>query len=163
MLDYSNLNVTIQDLEELHIAALEYVGEYEGNDNIVDKMLYEILKWAVPAKIFNFPKKTKLISIYPQSQEEKRLIFGITIEKTVTPPEHIKKVRIDSGKYAVARVEVESHEFQQAWKLLYRWISENGYIPQQKPPYEIQHNDSCKHPERKHIVDICVPITKVKK
>lgn len=158
MLNYSDLKVKIKDMKEIHIAALEHIGEYEGDGQVFDNMLDKILEWAVPEKLFDFPEKTKIISLYSQDKEEKKLIFGITIKDTVKTPKNINKVKVDSGKHAVARFELHPEEFGLAWEFIYRWIGENGYTPEGKPAYEIQHNDSCEHPEKKHIVDICVPI-----
>lgn len=66
---------------------------------------------------------------------------------------------IPGGTYAVARFELSDQEYEAAWQLLYgQWLPQSGYQPDDRPTYERYVNNPDEHPERKHIVDICVPV-----
>jgi AraC family transcriptional regulator len=38
------------------------------------------------------------------------------------------------------------------------WLPDSGYQPDDRPCYELYHNDPKEHPENKCIVDICIPV-----
>jgi len=60
---------------------------------------------------------------------------------------------------AVANFELSApEEYQDAWfALCGGWLPESGYQPDDRPSFELYLNDSNKHPEGKHIVDIYLP------
>jgi len=39
-----------------------------------------------------------------------------------------------------------------------RWVAQSGYQPADASPYELYHNNHEEHPEKKFIVDICIPV-----
>ena len=41
------------------------------------------------------------------------------------------------------------------------WLPESGYEPDDRPCFEICHNDPKEHPEGKFVVDLCVPLKPV--
>ena len=46
-----------------------------------------------------------------------------------------------------------------AWdEVMGKWLPESGYQPDDRPCYELYHNDPKTHPEGKFLVDICVPV-----
>lgn len=49
-------------------------------------------------------------------------------------------------------------EFQKAWNTMCHWFTESGYQQGDGCTYELYHNDYTTHPEKKHIVDICIPV-----
>ena len=68
-------------------------------------------------------------------------------------------MKIDGGQYAVARFELATNEYPDAWNAVYGgWLPESGYQPKDGPPLEIYRNEPGQHPEGKCIVDICVPV-----
>ena len=66
---------------------------------------------------------------------------------------------VSGGRYAVARFELKEDEFAEAWDLLVGgWLPQSGYQPADGPYYELYHNNPEEHPERIHILDICIPV-----
>ena len=66
---------------------------------------------------------------------------------------------IPGGKFAVARFEIVSEEFEEAWNMLMGgWMPESGYQPDDRLCYELSHNNPKEHPEGKYVVDICLPV-----
>jgi len=66
---------------------------------------------------------------------------------------------VAGGKFAIARFEIDETQFQESWDLIMcKWLPESGYQCDDKLPYELYHNDHQQHPEKKFILDICVPV-----
>jgi len=70
----------------------------------------------------------------------------------------IGEMAVKKGKYAVGHFEVNHNEFQDAWDYMCAWTIENGYEAGEGDYYEIYHNDNNTRPEKKFIVDICIPV-----
>lgn len=47
---------------------------------------------------------------------------------------------------------------EQAWNTMCLWFTENGYQPGNGSTYELYYNDHNEHPEKKFILDICIPV-----
>lgn len=148
----------VEQLEEFTVVGLVHKGEYEGDGELYDRMLDKILEWAEPKGLFNFPKETQLVSVYNEEGNQKELYFGITIDKKIDCPDNLIKRTVEAGKYVTLKTAVKATEYGKAWGSLYGYIGENGYRVDDKPAYELQFNDSCEHPEKKHEVKLCVPI-----
>ncbi|MBU0595441.1 GyrI-like domain-containing protein, partial [Candidatus Bipolaricaulota bacterium] len=59
----------------------------------------------------------------------------------------------------VAHVEIDPTQYSEAWdRLMGDWMPQSGYQPDDLMCYEIYLNSPDKHPEGKHIVEICEPI-----
>jgi AraC family transcriptional regulator len=160
-----NVTVKIATLPAYHVAYVEYVGDFEGNAEIYDVLLAQLLKWAMPNNLWDFPAITKLFQIYPDNEatpkEKRRLWMGITVPENTSVPEGIKKLVLPSRTYTVGSFELSNQDFGRAWGYLYgEWIPQNGYIPAEGYSFEIKKNDSDDHPEHKHVVDICIPVRK---
>lgn len=65
---------------------------------------------------------------------------------------------VEGGKYAVGHFEITVTEFEQAWNTMCLWFTENGYQPGNGSTYELYYNDHNEHPEKKFILDICIPV-----
>lgn len=159
--------VEVRQLPGYHLACGEYRGDFQGNDKIYDVILEPLLAWAVPKGLWDFPGRTKMILIYPDDPEtvpkdQQRLWLGITVPEGTEVPEGISIRRTGPGLYAVGSFELAAADFGRAWGyLLGEWIPANGYLPAEGCSFEIKKNDSDEHPEKKHLVDICVPVRRV--
>ncbi len=157
---------SIKNLPEYRIAYVEYKGNFENNPGIYDIQLEKLLKWAIPAGLWNFPGNTELIVIYPDDphstpKNEQRMLMAISVPENIVIPSKYKSMIIPEGKYAVGRFEISSEEFGSAWEYMYsKFIPASGYIPSAGLSFEIKRNDSDTHPMKKHIVDICIPVKK---
>jgi len=159
--------IKVVNLPDFHVACVEYKGDYEANGEIYDVVLKPLLDWAVPAGLWNFPDKTKLIVAYPDDEktpkEKRRMWMAITVPENTQPPKGIKIMDIPGGFYAVGSFEISASEFGEAWGYMYEsWLPDNGYYPSEGLNFEIKKNDSDEHAERKHFVDICIPVKKIK-
>jgi AraC family transcriptional regulator len=122
------------------------------------------MRWAGPRGLFALPE-TKLLCVYhdsPDITEEKKLRSSVCI----TIPDHIQvkgeigRMKIAGGKYAMCRYEIRTDQFSEAWnEVMSQWLPSSGYICDDRLPFEIYHNDAREHPEKKHVLDICIPVT----
>ncbi len=66
---------------------------------------------------------------------------------------------VKGGNYAVARCEILEDQYEQAWdSIMANWLPESGYQPDDGLCYELNLNNPDEHPEKLHIVDICIPV-----
>ena len=82
----------------------------------------------------------------------------IIVDKEVKVEGEIGKMTIPGGQYAVGHFELGMDEFQKAWNTMCHWFTESGYQQGDGCAYELYHNDYTTHPQKKHIVDICIPV-----
>ena len=72
----------------------------------------------------------------------------------------IKKKVLPGGRYLVMNTELTGpEEYGPAWNTIVEWIIKNGYeIDMARPSYEIYLNNPGEHPEKHHIIDICMSV-----
>lgn len=124
-------------------------------------------------KVFHYAAKqnyhvfddTKVLTIYHDHHEftedyHLRTSLCITIpDASAVETNDIGIMIIPSGKYAVGHFEIFQDEYKGAWDFIYgEWLQNSGYKPRDSYPFEMYKNDPRRHPEKKHIVDIYVPI-----
>jgi len=159
---------SVKKLPSYRVAYVEYKGDFENNPEIYDIQLEKLLKWAVPAGLWNFPGSTELIIIYPDDPEstpksEQRMLMAISVPADTKIPGLYKSMVIPGGYYAVGTFEISPEEFGAAWGHMYgEFIPESGYRPAEGMSFEMKKNDSDEHPQKKHIVDICIPVIKTR-
>jgi len=145
------------------IAYVEHKGNSEGDGKIYDTLIERLLLWAEPAKLWIFPSKTRLYMIYPDDpertpEEQRRLWLGINVPEETEVSGEVRKMVLPETLCAMGAFEMNASEFGRAWEyLLAEWMPENGFLPAEGYCFEMQTNDSCEHPEHKHLVDIFIP------
>ncbi len=163
MMDNQNRVVEVKDLPEITLAYVRYVGPYKGDGKLFEGLFNKLFQWAGPRDLLRYPE-TKTIIIYhdnPDITDETKLRVSVSIS---VPPDtavdgEIGKMVLPAGKYALARFELSDQDYQEAWDWVYRtWLPESGYQPDDRPCFEMYHNDPKTHPEGKSIVDICIGV-----
>ena len=153
------MTVDVREMPEMHVAYYRHVGSYSGVGEAFDKLM----RWAGPRGLLQFPK-TKMLGVYhddPEITEASRLRSSacITVPEGTEVGGEIGTMTVPGGRYAVASFEISHDRFGEAWdELMGKWLPESGYQPDDRPCYELYHNDPKTHPEGKFIVDICVPV-----
>lgn len=154
-----DLNVEIREMEDLHVAYARHTGNY----SLIGRAFDKLFKWAGPRGLFN-PMTSKVLAVYhdsPGITEEDKLRSSacLTVPEGTSVDGEIGTMTVEGGKFACARFEIDETQFTEAWESVYsKWLPQSGYQPDDKYPYELYHNDHTKHPEKKFIVDICVPV-----
>jgi AraC family transcriptional regulator len=155
--------IEVRELPDMPIAYLRHVGSYKGNEQLFEKLFGELMAWAGPKGLLQFPK-TKMLAVYYDdsdmtTEENMQVDVALTVPADTKVDGKIKKTTLPGGKYAVAQFELAPDEYEQAWNTVFNdWIPENDYRPSGGPCFENYLNDPKEHPEGKHVVEICVPV-----
>jgi len=163
LMENVNRVVEVKDLPETTLAYVRYVGPYKGDGQLFEELFGKLFGWAGPRDLLRHPE-TKTIIIYhdnPDITDEAKLRLSVCISVPADTPVdgEIGKMVLPAGKYALARFELATDEYQEAWDWVYRtWLPESGYQPDDRPCFEMYHNDPKTHPEGKSIVDICIGV-----
>ena len=158
-----DVKVEVRDLPEKHVAYVRHIGPYQGDVELFGGLWERLMRWAGPRGLLQLPE-TECLTIYhddPKVTEDEKLRASVSI---TVPPEtevegEVGKMKVEGGRYAVAKFELRSDQFAAAWDAIYGgWLPESGFQPDDRPPFEVCLNNPEEHPEKKHLVEICVPV-----
>lgn len=149
--------IEIKEIPEQNLAYVTHIG-VAG----LETAFYKIMQWAAPRNILENPT-SKIVRVFHDSfkitaPEKIRMRIGITLNQPIQVEGEIGLTQIEKGKYIVGRYEIEPVDFEKAWTGLFIWMNENGYTKAESSPFEIYHNNLTEHPEKKCIVDLCIPV-----
>ena len=156
----TNKSVEVRELPKMTVAYLRHIGPYKGDAKLFDKLWGKICTWAGSRGLMK-QSDLKFLVIYHDdpkitSEEKLRMSICLTVPAETKVEGEFGKMDIDAAKYVVARFEIDTNGFMEAWDWVYgQWLPSSGYQPDDKPCFEL-------YPEEpkngKFIVDICVPI-----
>ncbi|MBK7357623.1 MAG: AraC family transcriptional regulator [Saprospiraceae bacterium] len=152
-----NAKIEITEMPKMNLAYVTQIGV-----NGIDNAFQQILKWATPKGILA-AKDTNVCRVFHDSfkvtdADKVRMSIGILTNQELTVDNEIGLTTIEKGKNIVGHFIIELKEFEKSWDSLFIWMNENGYKKADRYPFEIYHNNFNEHPERKCIVDLCIPI-----
>lgn len=153
--------VTITEFPSMDVAYVRHVGPYMGDGALFERLWGQLLQWAQPRELFN-PPETRMICLYHDNPEitdsdKLRLSVCISVPGETEVDGEIGKMRIEGGRYAVARFEVDETQYGEAWQWVYgTWLPQSGYQPADGAPFELYPEMEPKN--GKMTVDICVPV-----
>jgi DNA gyrase inhibitor GyrI/AraC-like DNA-binding protein len=153
-----NAKFEVKEMPALNLARISHLGDYEGIVGAYDKLF----KWAGAKGLMNHPD-FKAVTLYhdnPSVTEVSKIRQSacITVDDTVKGEGEVGIINTQKAKYAVGSFEIKVTEFENAWTSISIWVPENGYDFADGDYYELYHNDHTQHPEKKFILDICVPV-----
>lgn len=153
----------IAEIEERNVAYTSFIGNYLGNARVFEELCGKLISWAGPKQLMG--PNTLLISAYCDDTrftppEELKLDVCMTIKDDIEVEGDIKKKKLPGGKYAVMRVELTgAEEYGPAWEKVEEWLIQNNFeIDICRASYEIYLNSPEEHPEKHHILDICMAV-----
>ncbi len=151
-----NAKIEIKQLPKMDLAYVSCMGS-ENQAAAYQKLI----QWATPQDLMS--AQTKMITIYHDSYKvteasKVRASACMLLNKPVTPAGEIELTTMEAGKCIIGNFEIELHEFEKSWTGLFIWMAENGYKKADKNPFEMFHNNFNEHPQKKAIVDLCIPI-----
>lgn len=149
-------SIRILELRDVTLAKVDYKGSFQGIGTAYQKLM----KWS-RLNGFTNPKKNKTITIYHDDPNvvginNVRQSACVIIDKPIND-EEIKKTEFHPGKCVVGRYEISFFEFKDAWTEMYAWIKNNN-LKISGDVFEVYQNNSNQHPQKKCIIDICMPI-----
>lgn len=146
----------IKQLPALRVVYCRHNGAYDQVQNAFAKLM----QWSYPRGLVT--PEAKLLSIYydnPDVTVSDRLISDacLQVKEPVKVDGEIGYHELQGGQYAVGRFEIAMEEFKDAWNSMFKLIAEHG-CQCIGLPFEIYQNNRDEHPEKKFIVDICIPV-----
>ncbi|MCP4217769.1 MAG: AraC family transcriptional regulator [bacterium] len=163
MKDKNEIKVEVKEMPEYQVAYVRHIGPYKGNEQLFKGLFEKLMKWAGPRDLLRFPE-TRALSIYhddPNITEEDKLRTSacITVPEETKAEGEVGRMTVPGGKFAVARVEIDADEYEASWNMLMAdWLPESGFQPDDRYCYALYQNNPEEHPQKKHILDICIPV-----
>ncbi len=155
--------VEIKDLPEMQVAYVRHTGPYKNDAELFRTLFTKLMTWAGPKGLLDFPK-TQVLAVYhddPAITEEAKLRISccITVPPNTPVDGEVGLMTLPKGKVAMARFELVPGEYEAAWTAVFQdWLPESGWQCDDRPCFELYHNNCEEHPEKKSIVDICIPV-----
>jgi len=152
-----NQHIKVREIEEMQLIAISVTGF----DKVADG--YEkLVNWSASKGLLKLTE-TKMVTIYHDSARDTphnkvRISACITAGKEVAVTGDFKSINFKPIRCIVASMEIGMSEFEKAWKSLFTWMQEHGHQKAAEDPFEIYHNNYQEHPQKKCIVDLCIPI-----
>ncbi len=150
--------IEIKDMPALNLVFTRHMGDFSK----IGAAYGKLMQWAGPRGLLNNPN-LKTVTVYHDDPnvtkiENVRQSACITVDSPVKTEGEYGYLTIPPGKYVVGSFEIHASEFTEAWNSVCIWLSESGYQPDDKNPYELYYNNHEEHPDKKFILDICIPV-----
>ncbi len=153
----------IRELPERLVAAVSYKGNFVGNPQVFADLFGKLCGWAGPKGLIT--AETVFLSSYRDDPEttpldELRVDVCMTIAEGTETAGDVQSKTLPGGRYVVMRAEVSSPEgFGEVWYEIADWAKKNGCeMDMSRPCYEVYLNNAEEHPEKLHIIDVCLSV-----
>ena len=163
MKEKMKVNVEAREVPDKTVAYVRHVGPYAGDNQLFGSLFGRLMMWAGPRGLIRFPE-TQMLTVYhddPNITDEQKLRISVclTVPEDTPVDGEIGKMKIEGGQYAVGHFEIAASEYGEAWNaLLAGWLPDSGFQCDDRLCYELYLNKPEEHPEKKHLVDIYVPV-----
>jgi len=151
----------IRELTEREVAFVSFTGNYMGNPQIFQDLFDKLIGWAGPKGLIS--PESVFLSAYQDDPDitppdELKLELCMGIPGDVQVDGDMGRKVLPGGRYAVMRAELTGpEEYGPAWSAVVEWMNENDHeIDMSRPSYEIYLNNPDEHPEKHHMIDICM-------
>lgn len=163
-------DVEMKPMDEMKVIYLRYTGAYSGLTLAFPDMLKRLYEFGLKNDVLA-NEKIKLLTLYHdhheithETQLRTSLCMSISDGKALELTEDIGCMTIAGGNYAIGHFEIMADEYQAAWDYMYgKWLPESGFQPRNTYPFEVYVNDPNTHPQRKHRVDIYLPVESLRR
>lgn len=158
-----NNKVEIKQLSEKNVAVVSFTGNYMGNAEVFKGLFEKLFAWAGPKGLIG--PNAQFIASYQDDPkvtppEELVLDLAMTIPEGTECDGEVVNKTLAAGEYAVMKAELTGpEEYGPAWGEVVKWMEENNYVvDMSRPSYEIYLNNPEDHPEKHHILEICMSV-----
>ncbi len=150
--------VMVKEIPDVQVIYCRHTGAF----NQIGQAYERLMQFARPRGLLASPQAHTLTMYHddPSVTEisKVRQSACLVVNRDVKTEGEIGKMTVKGGKFAVGHFEITETEFEQAWNTMCLWLSESGYEPREGSSFEYYYNDHTEHPERKFILDICIPV-----
>ena len=159
--DRSETLAVLQRCRERRIALFAPNGELPAE---IEGLCMGAQRFADEHGIAELPVAIGMTGVYHDNPditpiEQLRAEACMTVPEGTKTRGDISTMTIPGGTFAVAHVEIDQTQYAEAWdRLICDWLPQSGYQPDDRMCFEMYLNDSRKHPEGKHVVEICEPV-----
>ncbi len=159
----NDIQIEVKEMPEFYVAYVRHIGPYKADEDLFRELFEKLMRWAVPRGLFRPPESEFLCTYHddPKITDENKLRVSacITVPEDTEVDGEVGKMTIPGGQFAVARCEIHADEYEQAWDaIMGSWMPESGFQPDDRLCYEMSLNNPDEHPEKLHIVNICMPV-----
>lgn len=149
--------ISVKHMPKLNLIYCLHTGPY----HLIGESYGRLMSWAGRKGLLNPGVKT--VTVYHDDPtitkiENLRQYACITAPKTAMVEGEFNHTSVPEGLYAVGSFEIDVNEFEEAWNAVCAWLMNSGYQPKIGFPYELYHNNHEEHPQKKFILDICIPV-----
>jgi len=155
--------VVVKDIPEFTVAYIRHTGPYMGDGELFGRLFGKLMQWAGPRGLLASPD-LKCLTIYHDDpelveQDKQRISIALSVPEDTEVDGEVGKMKVSAGKYAMAHFEIDPAQYGDAWAAVCGgWLPDSGYQPDDGLVYELYLNNPEEHPEKKHIVEICIPV-----
>ncbi|WP_425445875.1 AraC family transcriptional regulator [Dethiothermospora halolimnae] len=156
-------NVEVGKIKEIRAIYLRHMGSYEEFAVEFQGMMRRLMNWAKVKGLLN--NNSKPFVIYHDNpeftkQDNLKTSMCLTVSEDAEVEGEIGKIVIPAGKYAIGHFQVdEPRDHTTAWNYIYsEWLPNSGLQPDDGCVFEMYMNDPNTHPEKKHFIDIYLPV-----
>lgn len=155
-----NKSMEVKELPTKHVAYIRHMGPYQGDDKLFENLFNRLFTWAGSRGLLKGGDFETLVVYHddPNMTDEYKLKMSVcvTIPENTKVDGEVGQMKIEGGKYAVGRFEVDATQFGEAWGWIFgQWLPESSYQPDDKPAFEMYPEEP---KDGKFVVDICVPV-----
>jgi AraC family transcriptional regulator len=157
------MSVRVEATAPFRVAYVRHVGPYAGDTALFASLFQRLGAWAGPRGLIG--PETRWLSVFHDNPEtvapaQQRLSVCCSAPPGVTGEGEVETMEIPGGDYAKAHFEIDAADYGPAWDRAYaEWLPASGYALDDRRPFlEDYRNDPAQHPEKKHIVDMWIPV-----
>jgi AraC family transcriptional regulator len=154
--------VEVKTFPPMSLAYIRYTGHYQGDGALFQRLWEDLLRWAGPRDLVQ--PETRFLALYhddPELTDDNllRVSIGISVEKDTEVSGNVGLMYLEGGKYACAQFRLGEKDYANAWRWVYSvWFPASGFLPDDRPAFELFPREGEKTTDGKHRVDICVPV-----
>ncbi|PKN66800.1 MAG: AraC family transcriptional regulator [Deltaproteobacteria bacterium HGW-Deltaproteobacteria-12] len=153
----NTMKADVREMPEHNVAYVRKMGPYIKET--CEQAFGEIMEWAEPR---GYCKPGSMLVYWDNPEitppEKCRVDACVVVPRGTTTDGQIGLQVISGGPYAACHFEIEPNSYHKAWEDAFAWLVSSGYECDDKPCYELYHNNAEEHPEGKWIFDICIPL-----
>ena len=153
------LDVSIQQTSNHHVAYTRRIGAYgfEG----CSKAYAKLIPWAARKGLLG--KETVMGVVWDNAgvtaAENCRYDACITVPNDFKCDGEMALQTISAGTYAIYHAQIVDNDFGAAWlDFMGSWLPQSGYVPDDKPCYEIELENGINDPQGKWLMALHIPV-----
>lgn len=162
--------IKVKNVETKKLIYLRHTGLYQGDLNLFSNLFKRLFKWAEARDLIT-PNSHWIVLYHDKgifwggdftASEKLRISACLRVNHDIKLADNIGEYTLPSGKYAIARFQLLSSEYQKAWDyMLFKWLPESGYKFDDRIPYEEYPHQKIDASNARQIVDVHIPISLV--